>query len=223
MPRLRSRLAVVELVLASALLILGVPAARSALHELGFVERLGGAGSGEPSGSHQIAPTAELDAEVPTTPTEELSLAFALLSRGNDPETAAAAGSTRVDRAATLFQDYLTQVPADGRAWAGLSSADIRRGNLDEASAALKMSILTAPWSSSLVLWRCGMAMDLFRTLDEENRDLMKGQFRVAAQRSARELVKIARSRNGVRLARLFLASSPDELIAFEAELAKSG
>jgi hypothetical protein len=49
----------------------------------------------------------------------------------------------------------------------------------------------------------------------------MKGQFRVAARRSVSSLVRTAIGRNGTRIARLFLASSPDELLKFEVELAK--
>ena len=222
--RLRvSGLAVIALVLASALFTVGVPMATSALHELRFAQRLGDAGSGEPSDTHAVISTEQLDAEVPRTPNERLSLAFALLSRGDDSDTVVETASGRVDRAVALFRDYLAETPADGRAWAGLSSAEIRRGNLSRGAAALKMSILTAPWSSSLVQWRCGLAIDLFRQLDDENRELMKGQFRIAAERSVLDLVKTARSHSGVRIARLFLAASPNDLVRFEAELARGG
>ena len=216
-----SGVAVLAVVLAGALLALGLPMASSALHEFRFAQRLGEAGSGEPSDTHASVSTEQLDSEVPRTPGERLSLAFALLSRGNDPDTAVGTAAGRVDRAAALFRAYLVQTPADGRAWAGLSSAEIRLGSVSRGAAALKMSILTAPWSSSLVQWRCGLAIDLFRGLDDENRELMKGQFRIAAERSVRELVKTARSHDGVRIARLFLAASPSDLVRFEAELAK--
>jgi len=223
MLRRLSGFALLELVLVGTLIMIGVPMVFSAIHELGFMERLGASGSGELPDANRGESAAQLDAEVPVTLKEQLSLAFALLSQGEDRETPEAARAVRVARADTLFQAYVAQVPADGRAWAGLASAEIQRGNLRLGASALKMSILTTPWSSSLVQWRCGMAIDLFRSLDDEERDLMKGQFRVAAQRSVTSLVKTARSRDGLRIARLFLASSPDELIKFEAELAKGG
>jgi hypothetical protein len=223
MRRLRFGLIALEVGLASLLLLLGVPRTLSALDELNFKARLGSAGSGEVLDDRQSETTSGLDAEIPTTAPERLALAFALLSRGDDPASSEQARNARVDRAARLFGEYLAEVPADGRAWAGLASAQIRRGDMSAAATALKMSVLTAPWSATLVQWRCGMAITLFRTLDDESRELMTGQFRVAAQRSPKELVKTVRSLGGVRVARLLLAPSPDELIRFETELARAG
>jgi hypothetical protein len=213
----------VDLALASAIFAIGVPETVAAIHDLSFTARLAGAGTGESLDGRRGEPTAQLDLETPATTREDLQLAFALLSRGDDPVSWGQARIARTDRAGLLFREYLARVPADGRAWAGLASAEIQRGELGRGAAALRMSILTAPWSSSLVQWRCGMAIDLFRTLDDEERELMKGQFRVAAQRSISALVKTVRARKGTRIARILLASSPDELIKFEAELARSG
>ena len=223
MHRLRFGLIALEVTLAALLLLLGVPRTLSAVDELNFRTRLGVAGSGEAHSDRPSETTTQLDAEIPTTVAERLALAFALLSRGDDPTSSEQARNARVDRAAALFSEYLAEVPADGRAWAGLASTQIRRGDRAAAAAALRMSVLAAPWSASLVPWRCGMVLTLFRSLDDESRELMKGQFRVAAQRSPKELVKIVRSQGGVRVARLLLASSPDELIRFEAELARAG
>ncbi len=223
MRRYWSGLLALEIAVAGILLLVGVPAAESSFHELNFSERLGSAGSGEPLDTRRSEATERLDGEVPKTVTEKLALAFALLSRGDDPASSQQARGARVDRAVRLFGDYLAEVPADGRAWAGLASAQIRRGDMGAAASALKMSVLTAPWSGSLIQWRCGMAITLFRSLDDENRELMKGQFRVAVQRAPAEVVRTVRSRGGVRIARLFLASSPDELIRFETQLAKAG
>jgi len=218
-----SGLAWTELVLAGAIIAAGFPETIASIHELAFAERLGGAGTGESLGDIGGEPVSQLDLETPDTPREVLQLAFALLSRADDAASPDQTPSARTDRSVQLFRRYLAEVPADGRAWAGLASAQIRRGEPGSGAAALRMSILTAPWSSSLVQWRCGMAIDLFRTLDDEERELMKGQFRVAAQRSVAALVKTVRARSGTRIARIFLAPSPDELILFEAELARSG
>jgi hypothetical protein len=127
----------------------------------------------------------------------------------------------RLDRAAEVFRSYLAQVPADANAWAGLGSVELARGDFRRAALALKISILTAPWSTPLLVLRCGMAMDLFRVLDGDERELMKGQFRLAAKRSIGPLVDMARSRNGIMATRILLASSPDELISFETELGR--
>lgn len=210
-----SGLATVQVILATAILVLGIPATAAALHELGFYSRV------DPTGRRAGESLAALEQETPRTAPEGRDLAFALLAHGNDPELSDAERSRMVNQAARGFRDYLAEVPADGQAWAGLASAEIQRGDLGSAAEALRMSILTSPWSESLVQWRCGMGIDLYRALNDEERELMKGQFRVAAQRSASVLAQTVIARKGTRIARLFLASSPDELIKFEAELAK--
>jgi len=205
--------------LAVAIFAIGLPATVTAIHDLTFYSRV------DPSGSlarWQGADTlAELEREAPRTAAQGRDLAFALLAHGDDSDLSNANQTRVVAQAARGFRDYLTRVPADSQAWAGLASAEIRLGELGAGAEALRMSILTAPWSNALVQWRCGMGIDLFGVLNAEERELMKGQFRVAAQRSASTLAQTVIRRNGTRTARLFLASSPDELIKFEAELAK--
>jgi hypothetical protein len=205
--------------MAAAILVLGIPAAITARYDLGFHSRIDPAGG--PSGLQAGDKVADLEQEVPRTATEERDLAFALLAHGADPDLPEVVQARVVARAARGFSEYLAKVPGDGQAWAGLASAQARLGDPARGAEALRMSILTAPWSESLVQWRCGMGIDLFRALNSEERELMKGQFRVAAQRSVSSLVRTVTDRNGTRIARLFLASSPDELIKFEVELAK--
>ncbi len=202
-----------------AILAVGIPATITAVYDLGFYSRV------DPTGGQARLQTADnvadLEQESPRTATERRDLAFALLSHGDDRDLAPAAQTRVVERAARGFREYLKEVPGDAQAWAGLASAQARLGELARGADALRMSILTSPWSDSLVQWRCGLAVDLFRALNAEDRELMKGQFRVAAQRSVSSLVRTVTVRNGTRIARLFLASSPDELIKFELELAK--
>ena len=208
-----SGLAMVQVMLATAMLALGIPATLIALNDFGFYSRV------DPTGRKGGEGPAELQHETPQTAGEGRDLAFALLAHGNDPELSEAEQSRVVNQAVQGFRDYLSEVPADGQAWAGLASAEIQLGDLGRAAEALRMSILTSPWSESLVQWRCGLGIDLYRVLDDEERELMKGQFRVAAQRSVASLVRTVIGRKGTRIARAFLASSPDELIRFEAEL----
>ena len=214
MPRW-SGLGPVQLIMAVAILTLGIPATVTAFHDLEFYSRV------DPTGRQSGENLAALEQEIPRTDAEGRDLAFALLVHGNDLELSAPERTRIVNQAARGFRDYLSRVPADGPAWAGLASAHLQLGDLRSGAEALRMSILTSPWSESLVQWRCGLGIDLYRALDDEGRELMKGQFRVAAQRSASVLAQTAISRKGVRIARVFLASSPDELIRFEAELAK--
>jgi len=213
-------LAILQVTLAAAILGLGIPENINAIRDLGFYSRIGPSSSftGQHTGEALVV---NLEKEIPHTGAEERDLAFALLAHGDDPDLSEPEQIRIVREAAHSFRDYLSDVPADSQAWAGLASAQVRLGELKEGAAALRMSILTSPWSNSLVQWRCGLGIDFYRVLDEEERELMKGQFRVAAQRSAATLTQTVIARKGTRIARLFLASSPDELMKFEAEIAK--
>ena len=209
-----------QAVLAGASVALGVPATVSAIHELDLHSDIESLGIFEAQGKSFVETVTRLGENVPQTAAEQLDLAFALLAQGDDRTLTQEMRALVVDKAAQGFRAYLSIVPGDGRAWAGLASAEIARGGSRRGAEALKMSILTAPWSGSLVQWRCGLGIDLFRVLNAEERELMKGQFRVAAQRSPAALVQTVIRRGGARIARTFLASSPDELVKFEIELA---
>ena len=218
MPRW-SWLATLQAAMAMAVFAVGIPATITASYDLGFYSRVDPTGGAARQQSEDKL--ADLEQETLRTAAEERDVAFALLSHGDDPELADSEKTRVVARAVRGFHEYLARVPGDGQAWTGLASAQVRLGDLARGASALRMSILTAPWSDSLVQWRCGLAIDLFRALNAEDRELVKGQFRVAAQRSVSSLVTTVTGRNGTRLARIFLASSPDELIKFEVELAK--
>ena len=205
--------------MAAAILAVGIPATITALHDLRFHSRIDLTGG--PARPQARDTVADLEKETARTAAEERDLAFALLSHGADPDLPEAEQAHVLTRAARGFREYLAEVPGDGQAWAGLASAQARLGDFAHGAEALRMSILTAPWLDPLVQWRCGLGIDLFPELNVEERELMKGQFRVAAQRSVSSLVRTVTGRNGTRIARLFLATSPDELIKFEAELAK--
>jgi len=148
-------------------------------------------------------------------------LAFALLSGSGSPVLSEGERAALIGRAVQEFRTYVSRVPGDGAAWAGLASAELAAGDAQLAGNALKASILATPWSPSLVAWRCELGTDLFYRLDDEGRELMKGQFRLQARRSPSTLVETVIARGAVRIARILLASSPDELIQFEAELAR--
>ena len=214
-----SGLAILQVTLAVAIFGLGIPENMNAIRDLGFYSRIGPLSSF--TGRHTGEPVVNLEKEIPHTGAEKRDLAFALLAQGDDPDLSDPEQIRIVKEAARGFRDHLSDVPADSQAWAGLASTEVRLGELKKGAAALRMSILTSPWSNSLVQWRCGLGIDLYRVLNEEERELMKGQFRVAAQRSAATLAQTVTARKGTRIARLFLASSPDELIKFEAEIAK--
>lgn len=200
---------------------IGVPAAISAVYEQSFRARLEEAVLAERRGAPPEGITRQLADEAPRSAEERQELAFALLERASDPRLPEQQRAIRADRAAEELRKYLAEVPGNGRAWANLAAAELQRGRRNEAAQALKTSILTAPWLSSMVLWRCGLGIDLIRSMDDEGRELLKGQFRIAVHRSARELARTVAAHNGRYVALLLLASSPDELMKFQDEAAK--
>ena len=164
-----SWLASVQVALAGATLALGVPATFAAFHELSFHSRLDVLGAVEVEyPDHSDESVAHLFEAAPLTSAEQLELAFALLSHGDDPALSEDRRAAVVTKATQELRDYLARIPGDGRAWAGLASADIWLGDPKGGAGALRMSILTAPWSEALVQWRCGLGIYLFRAMNAE-------------------------------------------------------
>ncbi len=199
---------------------IGVPAAISAVHEQSLRARVEGATLAERRDPSDDI-TRRLADETPRSAEERQELAYALLERASDARLPAQQRAIRAARAAEELRIYLAEVPGNGRAWANLAAAELQRGRRNEAAQALKTSILTAPWLSSMVLWRCGLGIDLIRSMDDEGRELLKGQFRIAVHRSARDLARTVAAHNGRYVALMLLASSPDELMQLQDELAK--
>lgn len=210
-----------ELLLAGGILALGVPAAVNSFEALGLETRLSSALSADRRGDLRLDDLAEIERATPSTAEAHANLAYALLTLADGPLRSDSERRALLDSSVSAFRGYIKRVPGDGGAWAGLASAELARGDLKSAQAALKASILASPWSPSLVTWRCGLGTELFRALDAEGRELMRGQLRLQAERSVAVLVDIAIRRNAVRAARILLAPSPDELMAFETELAR--
>ena len=211
-----------QLALAGAIFAVGVPATLDARHELAFrkdATRLVAAPDAQ--GADLIPEAGQISGLVPRSAVEQKELAFALLARADRPGASGKGRMELLGRSSSLFRSYLALVPADGAAWVGLASVENALGDSRGAVRALKASILNAPWSAALVLGRCGLGIDLFRALDDEGWEMMKGQFRLAAQRSAASLSQVVIAHDGTRIARVFLAQSPDELVMLEAELAK--
>jgi hypothetical protein len=215
------RLAAAEALLAAAILAIGVPSIASAWRELSLDARLAGGTAGTTKAVDWQAAIAAIGSRPESSPSEREKLAFALLDQADKSPVSDDRRMALINQAADEFRNYLADVPGDGRAWAGLADARLQSGDRNGAVQALKMSILTAPWLGTLLAWRCGLGLDLFGALDLETRELLSGQFRVAIRRSAPALVRTVVSRKAALAARILLASSPDELILFEQELAK--
>jgi len=216
-----STLVAAELLVAVGILAIGVPLTFDALETLELHKRLIGVMDVEARGSAPAESVVRLEREVPRTEGVQKDLAFTLLALADNPVRAEPEKHALIDSAVGHFRSYVAKVPGDGAAWAGLAAAELADGHTDRAAAALKASILATPWSPSLVTWRCSLGIALFGKLDDEGRELMQGQFRLQVNRSVAELVNMVVDRNAVRLARILLAPSPDELIVFESELAR--
>ena len=219
---LRGRgIALTELLLGGGILLLGIPATLSSFEALRLETQLKSALSADGLGVLGDDALGQIESASPSTTTVQADLAYALLTLAGGPLRSESERRALLDRSVSASRGYVRRVPGDGAAWAGLTSAELARSDLKAAQAALKASILASPWSPSLVTWRCGLGIELFRQLDDEGRELMKGQLRLQADRSIRALVDVAVQRKSVLAARILLASNPDQLMAFENELAR--
>lgn len=217
-----SSVASVHLLLAVFILAAGWPGILAAAYRLPIEADLSAIEAGHAVDQTDVEKMlGPLESASGTSPSARADLAFALLADSNG--ASGAPDQKRVARAAAELEAYLARTPGDSLRWATLANAELLQRRRPEAMSALKMSILTAPWSStSLVLWRCGVGIDLYPSLDDEGRRLLEGQFRVAAERSADSLVQLARRRNAVEIARSLLASSPEAAQAFETRLQRA-
>lgn len=211
-----SALAIANFLLAAGMTVIGWPSIRAELHRLPAEVTISAAQSGQTVTEDQLdSALPMLESATASSTTAREDLAFVLLSGVGSAASAAEQGE-RAARAAHELRAYLAEVPGDARGWAGLGRAELIEGHPIAAREALKLSILTSPWSPELVLWRCDLGIDLYATLDDEARDLLQEQFRVAAERSPRSLARLAQRKNAVVMARVMLAQSPEALSQFE-------
>jgi hypothetical protein len=213
--------ALINLLLAAAVLAAGLPGIVSNFRRLpveATVQRVRSGQSVSRADLTDAIPPLESASALSAAAKADLALVL-LTEAANDP---AGQADPRLKRAAQELQGYLAEVPGDSVTWAALSDAEYLQGLRKEAADSLKMSILTGPWLPSLVLYRCGMGLDLYLVLDEEGRGLLRSQFRNAMERSPAAATKLALQRKAVPLVRRLLNQSPEALGKFEAELPRS-
>jgi hypothetical protein len=202
-----------SVVLVGALLALGIPSFIDAVHELAVDMQLDRFGDQTPQ-ALAAAPLSQtisgIDALPPASHTQ-VTLALAQLDRLNSravlPTELDVTAVTTVQR----MRRYLETTPADTRAWAALAQGLVLMRERQAAAGALKMSILTGPWYTPLLVSRCILGIDLFPELDEEGRDLLKGQFRIATDRLVVQLAAAVKARKAGNFALRMLSSSPEE------------
>jgi len=213
-------LAVANLLLAAAILAVGWPSLRAEFHRVPAEVTVSAVQSGAAIGEDELGEALPaLEAATASSTAARQDLAFMLLASlgGASPEQRA----ERAARAAQELRAYLAEVPGDARGWAALGQAELIAGQPVAARDALKLSILTSPWSPELVLWRCELGVDLYAALDTEARELLQEQFQTAAERSPRALAQRMQQKNAVVLARVMLAQSPEALLRFEQGLGR--
>jgi hypothetical protein len=189
------------------------------------ISRTLSAGDPPPSSENAAADNLKIEAAPRWTEAQDLfHLAWAknrLLSAREPSEASAAllASATRdAERA-------IAGAPGYSPGW--LMLADLRReagAPAKEVAQLLKISILTAPFDPYRVLGRLNIGFSVYPSLDDEGRDLLASQVRMAWRSVPEDLVKFAHAPNRANrlfLIRLALAPDPPALAAFEVLLAR--
>jgi hypothetical protein len=209
---------------AGALIALGIPSTINAKHELSVALQLDTFGdqTAEALAAAQLPAIVDgKDVLAPSSHTQVI-LALAQLDRLNSRPVPPAEFAAIATDTAQRMRRYLETVPADTRAWIALADAELLLRQPRAAAIALKMSILTGPWDTTLLVSRCALGIDLFPVLDQEGRDLLKGQFRVAADRVVVQLAKAVKARKAGNFALRMLSSSPSEAARLMVQLART-
>jgi hypothetical protein len=221
---MRSRLSSVfvgNLLLAIGLVVIGWPSSLAAFRRAPIEALLSAVRTGN------VAAPAETDLLVQhlvaageTSPAAYDELAFVFLLAAGRKDADASWRAAQLDKAVAAFRNYLANVPGDALAWAGLSDALFSQDRRVDAMRALKMSMVTAPRSPSLLLWRCRIGLDLFYILDSEGRDLLEQQFALTMEKSPMAVVELAARHDSVPIVRSLLEDDPAALARFDELLA---
>lgn len=103
----------------------------------------------------------------------------------------------------------LSLAPHQPYSWTQLLQASLlRHGLSDESGRLLKMAILTGPSEPALVLARVDIGLYAWRRLDEETREVLAGQIRLAGMRDLKALLDLTRRRHA--LSQVRAALQPD-------------
>jgi len=116
-----------------------------------------------------------------------------------------------VDRAVEAFRRGLAADPRDTFAWARLAYALFLRDGVGAAAVdAWRMSILTAPSESRLVLWRAEFGAAGLRQLDRQDQQRVAQQMRYAWRSDRAGLTRMAKARGLQLVLRRVLSAEPD-------------
>ena len=210
--------------LAGALFALGIPASIDAMHELAVEKQLDVMGNQTALALAEAPVPAHIEGGEALSPASHTQVTLALsqldrlYSRDVVPEERLGTAVAAVER----MRRYLKTTPGDTRAWAALAQAHALLRQPKLAAVALKMSMLTGPWYTPLLVSRCALGIDLYPALDQEARDLLKGQFRIASDRAVAQLAIVIKARRAGDFALRLLSSSPEEATKLMRQLAKT-
>jgi len=117
--------------------------------------------------------------------------------------------------------DGLARWPGDGFVWAVLAQARLATSNIVGAHQALTTSFLTDPNDEFLSVWRCELGLQLWTTLDANDRRLWNKQVIMAWDYHTRDLIELAWRNNSAYAnpIRLALLSDPARFARFERAL----
>lgn len=126
---------------------------------------------------------------------------------------------SRLVQAASDLGEGLARAPADARAWTTLAQCRFVLGDIPGGRLALRTALWLGPNDSSLLLWRSQIGLAVWALLDDEERELVSTQIRLAWQREPDDLVAVAKSRGMSAIIASTLSVDPEQKSAFEAAL----
>lgn len=210
-----------NLVLAAAIGLVGWPSIIAVAHQMPIDGALTAARAGQLPGRPETQMLLDdLAAAELTSPAAGEDRAYILLRDASRADGDPAKRAVELAQAVKEFRRYLSNVPGDSFGWAGLVDALLGQQRQLDASRALKMSMVTSPRSPSLLLWRCGVGLELFYVLDAEGRDLLEQQFRLATEWAPGAVANLAIERTAVPIVRALLENSPEARAKFDQRLA---
>jgi hypothetical protein len=151
-------------------------------------------------------------------------LALAMLAGA--PDVATEQYRVAGDHASRELRFYLAAAPDDARAWADLALAEMRRGTGGAAVVAFKMAIELAPASAVDLVWRCGFGLELYSALDDDGKAVLARQFQLAMDDSLEgsipeQVVRLTVQHDAVVLVKSFLAEDSAATQRFESLVAR--
>jgi hypothetical protein len=135
-----------------------------------------------------------------------------------DGTPAASVSKPELDRALDDLTNGLARAPANSIGWTALAQTSLSAGDNQRARTALTTSLLLDDYDPELSLWRCTLGLQLWGSLDENERRMWNDQVNLAWRHNPQDVIALARANGGVNalLIRLPLLSDSTRLSDFD-------